>query len=572
MGGKSATSQLSSLYRLLWGIPIKGRLLSLAVAVYLLASLVLVSLIGFKPSSIMIPAGFLLSILVNRLSEGSLGDVGLINFRRMNQLSIINAAFILLGIVFSLTPLGVTGFAVLVSVGAFVRATVYLTLSGKKILRAVPLLFANMLLEVIPFYSIQQSSYGLAFAKGYLVGGCLAAMMVFVLKKLINIRRLSALDHVSGVLAYLLDDRRDWINEIAENLDDESDIQLDVLIFREKNGSPEAAIIIPTFHPGPFKDFGSSGLQYRIYSELNRLGIETIFFKGLSNHENNLISEDDCQLIIKELKRLFADNSRNLSYYPHVGEPAKLKDGKVTGLVLRLGEAKLVFLTTYPDGMEDIPRSVARDLADESIVAVDCHNSFSSLVKDLDEDTLESASRILKKVEALDLDKSYPLILGYARSMLNGYSRADGIGDLGVSAVTIMLENSPIAIISLDGNNCLPEVRRLIIERVRPLGFKVVEVLTTDTHIVNGLRFGGIGYHPLGEVVPAEELANKAIEAVRRAMESAKPMEVAWTRLRFMGMKVMAPSFLGEAARKARVGLLIFFSTLFLTAILAAAI
>ncbi|RLG07426.1 MAG: hypothetical protein DRN59_01285 [Thaumarchaeota archaeon] len=572
MGGKSATSQISSLYRLLWGIPIRGRLLSLAIAAYLAASLTLAFLIGFSPYSILIPVGFLLSILVNRLSEWGLGDLGLINLRRMNQLSIINAAFIILGSILSLTPVGVMGFTILVSIGAFLRVTVYLTLSGKRILRATPLLLASMLLEAAPLYILQQASYGSALAKSYLIGGCLAAAMIFILKRLIDIRRLPALDYVSGILAYLLDDRRDWISEIAENLDDESDVQLDVLVFRERNGNPEAAIIIPTFHPGPFKDFGSSGLQYRIYDELSRLGIETIFFKGLSNHENNLISEDDCRLIIRELKRLFADNSSNLSYYSHVGEPARLRDGRVKGLVLRLGEAKLVFLTTHPDGMEDIPRSIARDLADESIIAVDCHNSFSRLVKDLDEDSLESASRILKKAEMLDPDKSSPLILGYARSMLEGYSRVDGIGDLGISAITIMLESSPIAIISLDGNNCLPEVRQLIIEKVKSLGFGVVEVLTTDTHIVNGLRFGGMGYHPLGEVIPAEELAEKAVEAVRRAMESAKPMEVAWARLRFMGVKVKAPSFLGEAAKKARIGLLTFFSTLLFTAILAAAI
>ncbi|MCD6592386.1 MAG: hypothetical protein J7K78_05165, partial [Thaumarchaeota archaeon] len=69
-------------------------------------------MIGFSPYSILIPVGFLLSILVNRLSEWGLGDLGLINLRRMNQLSIINAAFIILGSILSLTPIGVMGFTV----------------------------------------------------------------------------------------------------------------------------------------------------------------------------------------------------------------------------------------------------------------------------------------------------------------------------------------------------------------------------------------------------------------------------------------------------------------------------
>ncbi|HDD66014.1 MAG TPA: DUF2070 family protein, partial [Nitrososphaeria archaeon] len=218
----------------------------------------------------------------------------------------------------------------------------------------------------------------------------------------------------------------------------------------------------------------------------------------------------------------------------------------------------------------DIPRWGAGSLVDGSIIAVDCHNSFSEQVRDLGEDTLKKISNLLKKAEAISLTNRSTLMFGYSRVSIEGYSRLDGVGDLGISAMVFMLEDSPAAIISLDGNNCLPEVRDEVVRRVKALGFKVVEAATTDTHIVNGLKFGGMGYHPLGEIVPAEVIAEEAVKAVKLAMNAAKPMEVAWTRLRFMNVKIMSPSFLEEAAKKASKGMLLFFALFFAAAFLGA--
>ena len=531
-------------------------------------SIGLVSGLSF-PSILLIVACFQLSILVNWLSE-KVGDVGMLNLRRMNQLSIINSGLIILGSLISLTPLGLRGAMAIIAMGAFLRVSVSLTQSGRKALKAAPLIASAMLLEALPAFWLLGDPLAGLLAKPYLIGGLLAATLIVALGRFVRIRSSPALDYVSSLLAYLLDGRRDWMSELVANLDDESEVQIDVLLFRSRGGRPELALIIPTFHPGPFKDFGSSGLPYRIHGELKKLGVETFFLKGFSNHENNLISEDDCEFIADELKRLLAENPNKLSYFPYCYTPIELESDGVKGILLGIGEAKLLLVTLHPRGMEDIPRWVAGSLVDGSIIAVDCHNSFSEQVRDLGEDTLRKISNLLREAESISLTDRSALMFGYSRVLLEGYSRLDGVGDLGISAMVFMLEDSPAAIISLDGNNCLPEVRDEIVKRVKALGFKVVEAATTDTHIVNGLKFGGMGYHPLGEVVPAEVIAEEAVKAVKLAMNAAKPMEVAWTRLRFMNVKIMSPSFLEEAAEKAHKSMLLFFALLFAAALFGA--
>lgn len=227
-------------------------------------------------------------------------------------------------------------------------------------------------------------------------------------------------------------------------------------------------------------------------------------------------------------------------------------------MLLGVGDARLLLVTTHPMGMEDIPNIICNGSRDQFLIPVDCHNSFSDSVKDLDEDSLQMISKLLRKAETMELGGRKSLLFGYAQVGLDGHSREDGAGDLGVSAAVFLFDGRPSAIISLDGNNCLPHVRDMVVERLKSMGFEHVEVVTTDTHIVNGLRFGGRGYHPLGEVVPADVIAEKAAEAAAKALQAAKPMETAWLRLKFPRVKIMSQSFLQEAAARTRQGIIIF--------------
>ena len=559
---RSATSQLSSLYRFLWGIPLRGRLLAPATAAYVLISLAISFLGGAGVYTPIILAGFMVSILAGWILERLKIDLGMINSRRLNQLAIMTSFFIALGLAASITPLGLAALAATISAGLFIRGVVFLTLAGKRLPRALPVFALMIVMEAMPMLLLQNTAYGLSIMRGYLIGAASSLLMVLIFKRVLMIRGAPALDYISSVLAYLLDDRRDWLREISEKLDDEAFASLDLLLFRNMDKKVEAAILIPLFHPGPFKDYGSSGLMYRIHEELWREGVKAIFLKGFSNHHDNLISEEDCELILERIRKVICDSHNDLTYSSHAYPPQILHEGHVRGMLLGVGDARILLVTTHPMGMEDIPNIICNGSRDQFLIPVDCHNSFSDSVKDLDDDSIRLIAKLLKRAEGLELGERKSLVFGYAQVGFDGYSREDGAGDLGVSAIVLLFDGRPSAIISLDGNNCLPHVRDAIVERLRSMGFEYVEVVTTDTHIVNGLRFGGRGYHPLGEIVPANAIAERAVEAATRALQAAKPMEAAWLRLKFPRVKIMSQSFLQEAAARTWQGITIF--TLFL--------
>jgi len=560
---KSATSRISSLYRFLWGFPIRGRLLGLATIVSLVASAAIIRVGGFGKYSLLVALGFLFSVFVNWIADRF--ELGLLNLRRMNQITTVNSIFLIAGCLLSFyTPVGLIAFTVIAAAGSFLRTIIYLSLSGKSILRSSPFLFSAMISESIPpILFLNNGVYGVAMAGSYVAGGCGALALIFILVKFFPIKRVSIWNYVSSVLAVLLDGRRDWLEEIAENLDEEAEIRVDVLCFRDLGAArPKVAVMIPTFHPGPFKNFGSSGLIYDIAEKLGSKGVETIFFKGPSNHETNIITAKDCEKIAYGI--LEAVEALESSYRSSASSPQEIWEGEARGLLLSIGGSKLLFLTKHPRGMEDIPPSILEKVDDDSLIPVDAHNCFSDDVKDLDDRSIEEFLKILEKASMKSPDETSPLLLGYARNAVEGFSREDGIGDLGISVLILGHRGALTAIVALDGNNCLPEVRDAIARELKPLGFKAVEAVTTDTHIVNGLKFGGRGYHPLGEVIPAGRLAEESLKAAKRALENLRPVEVARLRLRFRGIKVMSPDFLEEAAAKAYRGLTLFFS--FLTA------
>jgi len=566
---KSATSRISSLYKFLWSIPIKGNLLSLSLFFSAIASFALVYVNGFTEYSLTVVACFLLSNFSNILLEKFKTDLGMLNLRRANQITIVNSWFLLFAILISLTPIGVMGFTAIIAAATFLRTVIYLTFAGKRIPSAIPLLISSMILEAVPAAIFLSGSYGYGLLKAYVIGGGFAAILLLILGRFILIKGVPALKYTSATLAVLLDGRTDWLKEIAERLNDRAQIEIDIIAFRSRNKEkPELAILVPTFHPGPFRNFGSSGLIYEIADELESLGIRSVFFKGLSNHETNIISPEDCRRIVEGVKKAFSENVKTLRYSSLMSKPVIIDDGDMRGMALALGEARLVFLTRHPEGMEDIPPTVARVKA-EKLIPVDCHNSFSDMVKDLNDESLRNISKLLEKAVNLELQQRFPIVVGYSRVNLNKYSLEDGIGKLGITAL-ILNPGKPIALIVLDGNNCLPAVRDEILRKMKAIGVEVGEVLTTDTHIVNGLKFGGRGYHPLGEVIPAGELAEEARKAVEKALKYTKPMEAAFMKLRFEDVKVTSSEFFEEAANQTSKGLKLFFALLAASFILGA--
>ncbi|MCX6660670.1 MAG: DUF2070 family protein, partial [Candidatus Bathyarchaeota archaeon] len=75
-----------------------------------------------------------------------------------------------------------------------------------------------------------------------------------------------------------------------------------------------------------------------------------------------------------------------------------------------------------------------------------------------------------------------------------------------------------IAYVTIDGNNMALHLREKILASLECLGIDGGEIMTTDTHVVNGLVPARLGYHPVGEAMDH----NVVIDLVRATVERAK--------------------------------------------------
>ena len=554
---QSSTSRIASLYKYLWSIPLPGNLIGLAAAMSTASLISMIFIGGLIEEPLPVALGMYTPLLINYIVS-RLG-VGLLNFRRLNQVTIIAMAFIALGLLPLQTPLTILS-PVIVGFGMFVRVIVTLTLAERDYRKIIPPLIAAMSCELLPSIILSQNRvFRLALTSSYSMG-FISALLLFLALSKIHVNEVSLMRYLTAVLALILNGERGPLEEISELFDDESEIGVNLLIFRGRGSpKPELVVVIPGFHPGPFRDFGSSGLPYLIADELDGIGVDTIFFKGLSGHSNNIVSMSDCRRIAGRIAEIVRD-SQKLSFKSRIGLPMVLHSGMAKASLITLGDSKLLLLTLHPGGMEDIPPSILDGVEDESLIVVDCHNSFSNNVEELEGNSISRLREIIEVASNIRQVGGGELNVGYSWIRPPPYPLEDGMGPLGISALTLCSDKRLMAIIAFDGNNALPEVREEVVKRLGGLGFQMVEVLTTDTHIVNGLKLGGRGYHPLGEAIPAKRLAEDAFKAVSNALEKVRPMEVSRVRLRFAGMKVMSERFLSEAEEMTMRGLKLFIS------------
>jgi putative membrane protein len=116
--------------------------------------------------------------------------------------------------------------------------------------------------------------------------------------------------------------------------------------------------------------------------------------------------------------------------------------------------------------------------------------------------------------------------VGVARKVLDGFTLKDGFGPGGISVVGIEANGQRFAYLGIDGNNMVKGLREEILERVRGVGFDDGEVMTTDTHMVNGIVHARLGYHLVGEVVPRQQLLDEITATCREAMGDLEACEV----------------------------------------------
>lgn len=331
-------------------------------------------------------------------------------------------------------------------------------------------------------------------------------------------------------LADWLEARNRDLESYLTELGVEAEIDVGAFAFRRSSDRKmKAVMLVSNLHPGPFLNIGSSVLPFLFHSVLERkLGAVGVVPHGVSGHELNLVSQvQNAHLVSWVLARL------EKAEYNSKATPALRKANQIATATSQVFDGSaLVTMTAAPNDMEDVPSEVAHRLKAFTqgklryVGLIDAHNCLTGTT------TLSSAAvAALEDAALASLQDTYgadssPFRLGVARVVPRQFTLKDGFGPGGIVVIGVEVRNHWFAYITIDGNNMAKGVREEILEVARRTGFSDAEVMTTDTHMVNGIVSAPLGYHLVGEVVPRDVLLREIGDVCRRAIDDMDPCEV----------------------------------------------
>ena len=317
-----------------------------------------------------------------------------------------------------------------------------------------------------------------------------------------SVYSLPALPLFRAFLLNWVDNQNAPLEEYLEEMGEDSDISVTLLKFG--NPKNKAAIIVPQVHPGPFKNIGSSILPSLLKREVEKeFGADVCVPLGLLGHELDLASQAQNYKIIAQVISSAKFEPQSLLASPFV----QVKEGTATASCQIFGDTAFLSFTLAPKTTEDLPQELgrivaeaAKKLGDLNAVVVNCHNCLTNIIDSAEHlDELQRVGyKCLQKAVALP---TKPFSIGSHTVFPNEFNLKAGMGDGGITAIVVQLENQKTAYIVIDGNNMIPGLREKILKSLIALGFEAGEVFTTDTHSVTASITGRQGYHPVGEVI-----------------------------------------------------------------------
>jgi putative membrane protein len=334
------------------------------------------------------------------------------------------------------------------------------------------------------------------------------------------------------------------LEKFFEAMGKEQDVQVSLLFFRAKaKNRLKAVMVVPSIHPGPFKNVGSSVLPYMIQAMLeNKLGCVVSVPHGLFGHELDLASQTQNNKVIENIV-----NSLIISDFAEEVSPfVQQRKDEATASCQIFGNCALFTLTVAPETTEDLPQELEFILQEEAkkhglsnCIVVNAHNSIKDDVFNMGRLLLplkEAAISSLKKA-ALSLLTS--LEVGAAKIIPKEFSLKEGMGLGGITAIVMKVGAQKVAYVTIDGNNMVSGLREKMLHALRDAGIEEGEILTTDTHAVSAIVLTKRGYHPIGEVMDEEKIIGYVKQAVLDALNNLEPVEVAWRRVTVPNVKVI---------------------------------
>ena len=337
------------------------------------------------------------------------------------------------------------------------------------------------------------------------------------------------------------EDLNEPLEKLFETLGGDRDVELSLLAFKG-NKRMKAVMIVPGFHAGPFRNVGSSLFPSMIQHVLEKkLRCVVSVPHGLFGHSLDLSSQRQSQKVIDT-----ALDSLDFPFFKSEATPlvgVERNGGSARCQIF--GDCAFLTLTLAPDTMEDLPEAlnsaIVREAKERGVspaIVVDAHNSIDGPFN------LQKAVNPLSEAAVASLEAAlscprHPLSIGASKVVPEEYGLKDGMGPGGISVIVTEVGDQKAANVIIDGNNMISGLREKMLSMIRELGISESEILTTDTHAVNGIVLVPRGYHPVGEAMDQSKLIEYVREATRRALDDLEPVEVAWSTRTVTDIKVI---------------------------------
>jgi putative membrane protein len=348
---------------------------------------------------------------------------------------------------------------------------------------------------------------------------------------------------LSLLKAFLLN----WVGDLnapfegfLEKLGEERDIEVSLIKF--DSSKPKATIAVPSVHPGPFKNIGSSLLPSMLKTALeNKLNCVACVPHGLLGHEFDLASQLQSQKIVDGVVEFAGVKASEAKARPFI----TVTDGLATACCQIFGNFAFLSFTLAPKTTEDVPQELGAFVRQEAdrhgldcCVAVNAHNSIDGV------GNMQEALDELKRVAGTCLDKavslsSSPFEVGAVTVFPKEFSLKDGMGPGGITVVVVRVGEQKTAYVVIDGNNMVTGLREKILSALHSMGIDEGEAFTTDTHSVSGIVLNQRGYHPVGETMDHEKLISYIKGAAHAAVSDLERAKAAGCRITVPDVKVI---------------------------------
>ncbi|MBS7630790.1 DUF2070 family protein [Candidatus Bathyarchaeota archaeon] len=440
-----------------------------------------------------------------------------------------------------------SGFIFAVSLWSSLRYLVISVFSRRSIFSTLFLIHSE------PLLIIASSNFLLPFSNLVLIAKGLLALIVSSLGAVAIIQSLEQWND-SQMEVKLLNLFRGFILAWAENksellekqitlMGEERDLAVDLLIFNDERGSAKAGLIVPYIHPGPFRNVGSSSMPHTLSKRLkDKLGCVVLVPHGVSTHELDLTNSKDLEKIIQAV-------SSNLGSGLQVETASDIvwvRKNKAQASCQVFRDLALITLTLSPKSYDDLPEELGEQIKNAveamnmRVVVIDSHNSIDLndeiTSRDI-EDLYEAAIEAIMKAKDLPQSK---FSVGVHRIIPAEWNLKDGMGPEGISALTIKAEKGrTFTYVILDGNNMIRGLREDMIKELKSKFPVDLEILTSDTHLVNAIGVTTRGYYPLGEKTDGEKITEYVTQVIEASLSSLIESKITFHRTIIPGLTVL---------------------------------